>query len=85
MSNKFQLKRTTVSGRTPNTTNSSNTQFIDAGELAINLTDGLLYSSNGSALLTLAGQATPVYDENGNLITPAFAVISPLLSLPSVS
>lgn len=46
--NKFQLKRTSVTGRTPNTTNSSNTSFIDAGELAINLTDGKLFSSNGS-------------------------------------
>lgn len=49
MSNKFQLKRTSVSGRTPNTTNSSNTSFIDAGELAVNLTDKKLFSSNGVA------------------------------------
>ncbi len=48
MANKLQLKRTTVSGRVPNTTNSSNTTFIDAGELAINLPDGKLFSSNGS-------------------------------------
>ena len=48
MANKFQLKRTTISGRTPNTTNSANTSFIDAGELAINLVDGILYSSNGT-------------------------------------
>ena len=48
MANKFQLKRTTITGRTPNTTNSANTSFIDAGELAINLTDGILYSSNGT-------------------------------------
>ena len=47
--NKFQLKRTSVSGRTPNTTSSSNTSFIDAGELAVNLTDKKLYSSDGSA------------------------------------
>lgn len=49
MSNKFQLKRTSVSGRTPNTTNSSNTSFIDAGELAVNLADRKLFSSNGVA------------------------------------
>lgn len=48
MANKFQVKRTTVSGRTPNTTNSGNTHFIDTGELALNLTDGKLFSSNGS-------------------------------------
>ena len=46
--NKFQIKRTTVSGRTPNTTNSGNTHFIDTGELALNLTDGKMFSSNGT-------------------------------------
>ena len=48
MANKFQTKRTTISGRTPNTTNSGNTHYIDAGELALNLTDGKMFSSNGS-------------------------------------
>jgi len=49
MANKFQTKRTTISGRTPNTTNSGNTHYIDTGELALNLTDGKMFSSNGSA------------------------------------
>lgn len=49
MANKFQIKRTTVSGRTPNTTNVANTAYIDAGELAINLTDEKVFSSNGTA------------------------------------
>ena len=49
MANKFQIKRTSVSGRTPNTTNVSNTAYIDAGELAVNLTDRKLFTSNGSA------------------------------------
>jgi hypothetical protein len=49
MANKFQVKRTAVSGRVPNTTNSGNTHFIDTGELALNLTDGKMFSSNGSA------------------------------------
>ena len=48
MANKLQIKRTTVSGRTPNTTNSGNTHFIDTGELALNLTDGKMFSSNGT-------------------------------------
>ena len=48
MANKFQVKRTTVSGRTPNTTSSGNSRFIDTGELALNLPDGKLFSSNGS-------------------------------------
>ena len=49
MANKFQIKRTAITGRTPNTTNSSNTAFIDSGELAINLVDGKLFSTNGGA------------------------------------
>jgi hypothetical protein len=47
--NKIRIKRTSVTGRTPNTTNSGNSQYIDAGELALNLTDQKLFSSNGSA------------------------------------
>lgn len=50
MSQKFQIKRTSVSGRTANTTDPANTSYIDAGELAINLPDGKLFSSNGSVL-----------------------------------
>jgi len=49
----LQIKRTTVAGRQPNTTSSSNGQYINPGELAINLTDGILYSSNGSALIAI--------------------------------
>jgi len=48
MANKFQVKRTTVTGRTPNTTNSGNTHYIDTGELALNLTDRKMFSSNGT-------------------------------------
>jgi len=48
--NRIQVKRTSVSGRTPNTTNSGNGQFIDSGEFALNLADGILYSSNGSLI-----------------------------------
>lgn len=46
---KIQIKRTAVSGRTPNTTNSANSAYIDPGELAINLADKKVYTSNGSA------------------------------------
>lgn len=48
MSNVIQIKRTSVSGRTPNTTNVSNSAYIDTGELALNLADKKLFSSNGS-------------------------------------
>jgi hypothetical protein len=51
--NRIQVKRTSVSGRTANVTNSGNSQYIAAGELALNMTDGILYSSNGSTLLPI--------------------------------
>ena len=51
--NTIQVKRTSTTGRTPNTTNSSNSQYINAGELALNMTDGILYTSNGSTLITV--------------------------------
>lgn len=55
MANKFQFKRTTVSGRTANTTNAANAAFIDKGELAINLTDRKVFSSDASNTLFEVG------------------------------
>ena len=55
MANKIQIKRTTVTGRTPNTTSSGNSSYIDAGELAINITDGKLFSSDGSIYFEVGG------------------------------
>ena len=40
--NLIQIKRTSVSGRAANTLTLPN-----AGELALNMTDGILYSTNG--------------------------------------
>lgn len=60
MSNKLQIKRTSVSGRTPNTTNSSNTSYIDAGELAINLPDGKLFSSNGTVMFEVGANLSGI-------------------------
>jgi hypothetical protein len=53
--NVFQVKRTSTSGRTPNTTGSyvTNSQYIAAGEFALNMADGILYTSNGSAVITV--------------------------------
>ena len=45
----IQFKRTNVPTAVPNTTDPSNTQYIVAGELALNMADGILYTSNGSA------------------------------------
>ena len=51
--NVFQVKRTSTSGRTPNTTSSGNSQYINAGELALNMTDQVLYTSDGTNLITV--------------------------------
>ena len=53
MPNTIQIKRTTVSGRTPNTTNSSNTSYINLGELALNIPDKKLFTSDGTSLIEL--------------------------------
>jgi hypothetical protein len=51
MTTLIQIKRSDSTGVTPNTTNSGNTSYIASGELAINLPDGKLFSSNGSVLI----------------------------------
>lgn len=58
--NVLKVKRTSVSGRTPNTTGSyvTNSQYISAGELALNMVDGILYSSNGSAVIEIGANNT---------------------------
>ena len=53
MATQLQIKRSSITGRTPNTTNSGNSTYIAAGELAVNLTDGKLFTSNGSTLITV--------------------------------
>ena len=44
----FQLRRTSVTGRTANSTTLPN-----AGELALNMTDGILFSTNGSTYFAI--------------------------------
>lgn len=80
MSIKIQLKRTTIAGRVPNTTNISNTTYIEDGELALNLADGKLFTSDGSSIIEF-GTGTPVYDVDGNLLTLSYAVPSSLASI----
>lgn len=63
-SNKIQVKRTAVSGRTPNTTNVANSQYIVAGEFALNMVDGILYTSNGSGLITIGANNVDVNISN---------------------
>ena len=77
--NVFQVKRTTVSGRTPNTTGSyaTNTQYIAAGEFALNMADGILYSSNGTTVITVGAN---LVNQNitGNLTVKAIIANSSL-------
>ncbi len=61
--NLIQIKRTSVSGRAANTTTLSN-----PGELALNMTDGILYSGNGVALVSTPLQAR---DKSSN-VTPIY-------------
>ena len=60
--NVLQVKRTSTAGRTPNTTGSyaTNSQYIAAGELALNMTDKILYTSDGTNLITV-GANSPSY------------------------
>ena len=73
MANKFQIKRTTVSGRTPNTTNSGNSSYIDAGELAINLTDRKLISSDGTVAFEIGSNLQSIsVSSNATLANTTF-------------
>lgn len=51
--NLIQIKRTAVSGRAANTTTLPN-----PGELALNMTDGILYSGNGSVVFEIGANTT---------------------------
>ena len=51
--NLIQIKRTSVSGRAANTTTLPN-----PGELALNMTDGILYSGNGSVVFEIGANTT---------------------------
>lgn len=58
---RIQFKRTTVTGRLPNTTNSANSSYIAAGEFAVNLTDGKVVSSNGTTTFEVGSNVTSIY------------------------
>lgn len=73
MSSKFQLKRTAVSGRTPNTTSSSNTSFIDTAELALNVADGKLFTSDGTNLIEVGSNLTSL-SVSTSISVPSVAV-----------
>lgn len=52
MSAKVLIKRTAVSGRVPNTS------VLSTGELALNMTDGILYGTNGSVVFEVGANLT---------------------------
>jgi len=54
--NLIQIKRTSISGRAANTTTLPN-----PGELALNMTDGILYSGNGSVVFEIGANNTKMY------------------------
>ncbi len=64
----IQVKRSSATGITPNTTNSANGSYIAEGELAINLPDGRMFSSNGSALIEVGANLT-ILNVVGNVNT----------------
>jgi hypothetical protein len=60
----IQVKRTSTAGRTPNTTNSANSQYIPAGGLALNMTDQILYSSDGTNLISIGANQPSLTTSN---------------------
>ncbi len=70
----IQVKRTDVAGRTPNTTNSANLQYIGAGELALNMADKRLFSSNGSVLIEVGANLTSLNVTGGTTVNGALLV-----------
>ena len=70
-----KIKRTSTAGKVPNTVNLPN-----AGELAINMTDGILYSTNGSTIFEIGANNTTVKITNsisvGSNVTVNLSTIS---------
>ena len=52
--NLIQVKRTSISGRAPNTS------ILSTGELALNMDDGILYSSDGLSIFEIGSNNTNV-------------------------
>lgn len=63
----IQTFRTSVAGRQPNTTSSSNLQYINVGELAFNSADKILYTSDGTNLVYVGANQVNM-EISGNLV-----------------
>jgi hypothetical protein len=72
--NKFQHKRSTVSGVVPTTGD------LSAGELGINLADKKLFTANSSAVFELGSNLTSIYVGN---TTSALTVNSTIVTIPT--
>ena len=74
----IQIKRTTVSGRVANSTN---IPTLNVGELAINLPDGILYSTNGTTFFAVGANLTNLnvtnnISVNGSVGTAGYVLTS---------
>ncbi len=74
MANQLILKKSTVAGKVPLTTD------LQIGELAINLTDNKLYTKDGSSNILQINQGAPVANgaiyENSQTITSNYTITS---------
>ena len=62
----YQIKRTSVSGRAANTTT-----LVNPGELGLNMTDGIMYSTNGSVIFAIGANNVNVQTTGNNTIGSA--------------
>jgi hypothetical protein len=69
--NRIVHKRTSTSGLLPNTTNSSNSAYIAASELAVNLTDRKVVTSTGSVPFEVGANLTSLYVGTGEITANA--------------
>jgi len=72
MASTIKLKRSSVAGKTPNTTN------LSTGELALNLADKRLYSANSSAILEIGSNPDSLSVGSGGFTIANGAITFPL-------
>jgi hypothetical protein len=72
MSSTIRIKRSSVAGKLPNTTN------ISTGELALNLADGRLYSSNGTNVFEVGANVASLAVGSGGFSIANGAITFPI-------
>ena len=68
--NVFKLKRSSVAGKVPNTSS------IAIGELGLNLTDRILYSSDGTTIFEIGSNTTNQYISNTLTVGTSLYIVS---------